>query len=302
MLTASFSRLRVGLLALLLAAVPLQFSDLVLQAQTPPAPVADTIVVPPLPAPPAPPTPPAPPVDETKVIPSPPLVLTPVDNVPIDSAFSKVATKPGKKIRISVQGTDVAGKKANWKIYPPNPDATLEEDSLTASFVSEGVGRYWLVAAVTGTDPTAPPLMQTVLIEVGKVPDVDPIPTPDVDPVPPDPKPDVDPAPVPVAGNRVLMVYDTVEGLPPVFASTEIRGLLNSYCVKGEDNKTPDWRCWGTEVDPEGDFSVWKDYRGVVPEGKKYWVVLGNGKTGYSGPPPNTIAEFAALIKKHLAK
>ena len=283
--------------ALLLSLCLGSFANLAADPVQSPAQVTEP--VPPLPAPPAPPAPPLVEPPAPPPAPSPEFVLTPIDNVPIDSTYTRVAVPAGRKVLIAAQGTVVTGtKQTAWRIYPPNPDATLEQDTRVVSFVADAPGRYWLVSAITGEDTAAAPLMRTILVEVGNVP---PTPTPP-GPVPPDPKPpvpDVDPAPVAKEGFRALLIYDSVAGLPPVFASTEVRALLNTYTVKGDDNKTPDWRCWDTTVDPVGDFDVWADYRKVVPADAKFYVVLGDGKRGYAGPPPNTIAEMKALILKY---
>jgi hypothetical protein len=124
-------------------------------------------------------------------------------------------------------------------------------------------------------------------------------PTPAPPPIPPgpDPKP-IDVAPVNVAGFRALLVYESEQGLPAPFAASSVREYLNTRCVKGEDGRTPDWRCWDQHVDPQADFAVWQSYW-KVPRSGLPWVVVGNGRSGFSGPMPATADELLDLLKKH---
>lgn len=126
-----------------------------------------------------------------------------------------------------------------------------------------------------------------------------------IDPKPPDPKPPdprppdpipPSPVPIPVEGLHVLIVYDdqAMTTLPQsqidVLYSTELRAYLRS---KGNN-----FRVWKKNTNPTGDTKVWQDAF-ARPRKSLPWIVVSNGKTGYEGPLPATVAEALALVKQY---
>jgi hypothetical protein len=128
-----------------------------------------------------------------------------------------------------------------------------------------------------------------------------PAPTP---PVPPNPGPTPTPAPIPVAGFRVLIVEDSTNRtkLPPaqqaVLFAKPIRDYLDAKCVVGADGKTHEWRIWDQGTDAGADGEPWasalKRTRQSLPS-----ILISDGKTGFEGPLPATVAETLALLKKY---
>lgn len=126
-------------------------------------------------------------------------------------------------------------------------------------------------------------------------------PTPAPTPVPPQPTPEpepVDVSPVKTSGFRVLLVYESEQGLPESFAAAAVREYLNERCAKGEDGRTPDWRCWDRNVDPTEDFAVWQAFWNV-PRSSEPWIVVADGRRGFSGPAPVEPEKLLALLKKY---
>ncbi len=114
----------------------------------------------------------------------------------------------------------------------------------------------------------------------------------------------VDPAPIPVAGLRVLIVYESAEAtkLPAAQQSSlysqGMRDEFNAKCVVGPDGKTKEWRIYDKDVAMGGESKLWQDAmkrsRASVP-----WVVVSNGVAGFEGPLPGTVADMKALLAKY---
>jgi hypothetical protein len=123
---------------------------------------------------------------------------------------------------------------------------------------------------------------------------------------PPDPKPDVDPtpspAPIPGDGLRVLVVYESMATLPAAQSAAiygqEMRDYLNAKCPKGPDGRTPEYRIYDKDTPMDNESKVWKDAmarkRDSIP-----WLIVSNGKTGFEGPLPATLAETMKILKQH---
>ena len=119
----------------------------------------------------------------------------------------------------------------------------------------------------------------------------------------PTPKP-VDPAdadPLPgTAGNKVLMIYDAADqskltaNQRMALYSADVRKYLNSKCIA--DAGTPMYRIYPDGTDTTNEAKVWQTAMGIkrtsVP-----WIVISNGKTGYSGPLPDS--DPLTLLKKY---
>ncbi len=125
----------------------------------------------------------------------------------------------------------------------------------------------------------------------------DPVP-PGPDPKP-DPKPPVPPSPLP-DGFRVLVVYESAEKLAPghaaVIGSTDVRKYLNDKCLKV--GGTPEWRMFDKDTPLVKESDVWKAAM-TIKRGSLPWIIIGDGKTGFSGPLPGTVAETMTLLKKY---
>lgn len=169
-------------------------------------------------------------------------------------------------------------------------------------FFAKSNGRY-LVSAWACVDGKATRVARYLVI-VGDAPPVPPGPVPP-GPKPPDPPNPDNPAPIPVAGLRVLIVYETSElaklprGQEEVIRGKAMRDYLNAKCTTGPDGKTKEWRFWDQNLALDGESQLWKDAmarkRASVP-----WLVVSNPLRGggFEGPLPGTLAETMALIKK----
>lgn len=138
---------------------------------------------------------------------------------------------------------------------------------------------------------------QTKLLGISDDPGPGPGPTPD-----PDPTPDT-PAPIPEPGFRILIVYESKDllSLPGWVHSAEWRNFTMSACVKGKDGKTPEYRITDQDSPVVQNSQLWADAlkrkRDSLP-----WILISNGKTGYEGPLPATLAETLDLAKKYGGK
>lgn len=126
------------------------------------------------------------------------------------------------------------------------------------------------------------------------IPDPTP-PEPAPGPVPPSPTPD-NVAPIPAPGFRVLIVYESKLGVPPVAIDSSIRNYLNAKCVKEEG--TAEFRIWDKETDVTYAPKLWQDAmkrpRVTVP-----WIVISNGTKGYEGPLPLNVESTLRLLKEY---
>lgn len=131
-------------------------------------------------------------------------------------------------------------------------------------------------------------------IDVGPVdPDVDPI----VDP-------DVDPSPITEGGKRALIVYESSEKSKLPFDqqialdSGTLREWLGEHTDKGPDG-APEFRVWDQDVDLSFVSDVWREAMTLERESLP-WLIVSNGKTGYSGPLPGTEDEILAVLRRYL--
>jgi len=136
-----------------------------------------------------------------------------------------------------------------------------------------------------------------------------PIPPPDPGPgpVPPGPQPDPtppDPAPIPGDSNRVLIVYESsdLSKLPAsqsvLMSSANVREYLTRKCSKGATG-TPEFRIWDKDTDTSNVGQVWKDAM-ALPRNAVPWLIVSNGKSGYSGPLPVNEVELLTKLKQYL--
>lgn len=124
----------------------------------------------------------------------------------------------------------------------------------------------------------------------------------DVTPTP-DPKPDDPPTPAPLPGEgfRVLIVRETkdLSGLPAsqvaIFSSTDVRNYLNQKTVLEGNQRA--YRIWDQDTDTSKESQHWQDAM-KRPRASVPWLLVSNGKDGYEGPLPKTVAEMMTLLKK----
>ena len=146
--------------------------------------------------------------------------------------------------------------------------------------------------------------IESVVRQVLTVSGVGPIPPPEPDPIPPGPDPT---PPIPGDANRVLIVYESsqLSSLPPaqavLMSASSVRGYLAKRCIVGPDKVTPDFRIWDKDVDLTNVPQVWKDAM-AIPRTSLPWIVVSNGKAGYSGPLPADETGLMATLKKYLGE
>lgn len=130
--------------------------------------------------------------------------------------------------------------------------------------------------------------------------------------VPPGPGPDPNPqdAPFPAPGFAILILHEAqetgrlTEKQKAILTSQEIRKYLHAKCVKLEDGSIAA-RFWdddytqaqlslAPQVMQRAYFELLEDAAGRLP-----WIGISDGRTGFSGPLPGTVAETLALLKKY---
>lgn len=109
-------------------------------------------------------------------------------------------------------------------------------------------------------------------------------------------------APISESGFRVLIVEEAQERvkLPAsqlsIFTSEELTDYCNAKCVKV--NNTPEYRIYDKDVKFTNESDVWK--KAMAIERKSLpWLIVSNGRSGYSGPLPLTIDETMKILKRY---
>ena len=195
------------------------------------------------------------------------------------------------------------GKMVRWR----SRDAGLAlvpvdstKDSLSAIVIGLKEGTYTLEAwTALGDVPTG--IAECVVIVDDGIDDNDP-PAPEPGPEPPvppkPPTPDTKP-PFPTDDLAVLVVYEKTgaplpENIYSIVYGKAVREFLDAKAGKG------DWRIYDPQIDVTRDAAKWQAAMSVKRDSLP-WVVISNGKTGYSGPIPASMtpAEFQALVSKY---
>ena len=199
--------------------------------------------------------------------------------------------------KIVLEATD-SSDKAQF-LWDMSGDAQIEEAGRKL-YVWAKPGKY--VVRLTAVDFDAKKIERATFsfTVAGEVP-----PTPPDPPAPPKPPtPPPSPAPIPAEGFRVLVVYETAElsKLPAaqsnVLYAKSVRDYLNAKCVMGPDSKTREWRIYDADVDTSAETKLWQDAMKVKRD-KLPWLIVSNGKTGYSGPLPENVEKTLELLKKY---
>lgn len=179
---------------------------------------------------------------------------------------------------------------------------TRATNKLVIRVLTNEVGNgYVVVAAVK--DGSMLPLYRCLVrvIEPGPAPPPGPGPKPpDPGPSPPDPKPPEpipDAPPFPADSLHVLVVYETATvaelkaGQRAILYSKAVRDMLDAKCGKN-------YRFFDKDQDASKDTPAFaaamRVKRDSIP-----WVVVSNGKTGFSGPLPQTAGEFETLVGRY---
>lgn len=142
-----------------------------------------------------------------------------------------------------------------------------------------------------------------ITVQVGDVPGPGPVPPGPVPPKPPDPpEPRPDPAPIPFQGFRVLIIYESGMNLSltqhSIIYGKTVRDYLQAKCVVGADGKTKEFRIYDKDLDVTGDAYLWQTAMNRGRTKTLPWLIISNGKTGYEGPLPNSVAETMILLRK----
>lgn len=120
-----------------------------------------------------------------------------------------------------------------------------------------------------------------------------------IKPIPP-PDPPTPPAPIPLAGYRVLIVYDPntlTDAQQGIVFGKAVRDYLQAKCVVGNDGKTKDF--W--IIQSGLDVSAAPKWIGDVIQrhpGQRTFMVVSDGKTGYDGAIPANAEEAMNILKK----
>lgn len=130
-------------------------------------------------------------------------------------------------------------------------------------------------------------------------------PDPGPDPPGPDPPPDPDDKPpFPADGLHVLIVFETLdatrltEDQRLIIQGGDVREFLKATCPVGPDGKTRTFRIYDADADVSSDQQVWKAAMGVDRKSLP-WLVVSNGKTGFSGPLDMSPEKFKELIQRY---
>ena len=167
-------------------------------------------------------------------------------------------------------------------------------------WILSGEGR-WKVEA-TSFDPEKGIDEASIEIVIGPAPDPGPTP-PDPGPTPP-PDPTPTPKDLPIAGEgfRVLITYESSdlstypESQKQIWNGQEVRQYLSSKCVTVAN--TPEWRALDKDTDMKLASKIWQDAMARTKQSIP-WIQISNGKEGFEGPLPKTVAETMTLLRKY---
>jgi hypothetical protein len=125
-------------------------------------------------------------------------------------------------------------------------------------------------------------------------------------PVPPQPDPTPTPTPDPTVpikepGLRILMIYETRDVNRPsvqntILFSTVIQEYARTHCVAV--GRTPEFRRFDKDTVMTGESKIWQEAM-ARPRTMLPWLIVSNGKAGYEGPLPSTLADTLTLLKKY---
>lgn len=206
----------------------------------------------------------------------------------------------GRLVRLDVGGVEVGAKtRVIWKVAGRN-GAVADVERVGNRIVFTGPAGVYTVSLRVIDFKQELFEEADAEITIGEVvPPVPPTPPPG-----PGPGPKPDAAPIPVAGFRVLIVYESADAtkLPPaqhsIIYGKTMRDFLNATCAVGPDNKTREWNIWDQDVDTSAVAKHWQDAM-KRPRKSVPWLLVSNGVTGWEGPLPATVDETLALLRKY---
>jgi len=253
----------------------------------------------------------APPVAEAKATPPAPPPLPPRPTPPRPSDPPMVTVEPKLQVDVWRIGRIVAtttGKQIQVLNLHRAVDLFREYDPDPAKFVFRfqvaAPGVYPIGFYTAAGDIPSPPAICTITAgEPGPAP---PGPTPPgpvpPGPVPPGPTPG--PAPIPIAGLSVLIVEESADrakltlGQHATLFGRETRDYLDLKCAT--DPHVAAWkayRIWDKNTVLAEAGKTWADAM-ARPRTSTPWLIVSDGKGGYEGPLPNTVAETMTILKK----
>ena len=205
-------------------------------------------------------------------------------------------------VRLTVSGIP-PGHFILWDVYPPEEvDAATQKLKSAYEFVAPP-GVYKVRVRAFKPDSESPlEAWRTVTVQPRAPPapgTQPPGPTPPTPPTPPQPAP-----PIAGGGNRVLIVYETGDRLPPaqsaILTSGVLRDYLDAKTAKDDFNPTGAYRIWDKDVNLSHP-SVSPSWKAAFarPRQSLPWIVVSNGRTGYEGPLPADVPQTLALLKKY---
>jgi hypothetical protein len=108
------------------------------------------------------------------------------------------------------------------------------------------------------------------------------------------PPPDV--VPVPTTGLHVLMVWESSQ--PGEIPESQVQVLTSTIVRDWIRDHNGQFRVFDDDTDLSQTPKVWQDAM-KVPRQSLPWIVVSNGRTGFSGPLPKNIDETIQLLEKH---
>lgn len=156
-----------------------------------------------------------------------------------------------------------------------------------------GSGKYRITAY--GYDPEKGQARKRIDVELGP-------PQPPIPPEPPTPPPVPQDLPIEGQGLRMVVIYESSdlsrmpESQKQILYSIEIREYLNSKCP--QENGSFEYRFWDKDVDLEFVSERWKKAM-AKPRQSIPWVAIANGKEGFAGPLPGSVADMLTLLRKY---
>ncbi len=187
---------------------------------------------------------------------------------------------------IRVRGLFVDGTETETRLFKGKQVFIVE---------AAGVGNVDLLVIPQGATKESDVIRKCLQVDNG-----DPRPPP----VPPGPNPPGPVPPIPDAGFRVLIVEETAElsKMPAsqvqIRTSKTVRDYLDAKCAIGPDGKTREYRIWDKDVPAQNDPSVAMKAALARPRASIPWIIISNGKAGYEGALPLTVADTMTLLKK----
>ncbi|TXH44895.1 MAG: hypothetical protein E6Q97_32075 [Desulfurellales bacterium] len=108
------------------------------------------------------------------------------------------------------------------------------------------------------------------------------------------PPPDV--VPIPTTGLHVLMVWESSQ--PGEIPESQVQVLTSTIVRDWIREHNGQFRVFDDDTDLSQTPKVWQDAM-KVPRQSLPWIVVSNGRTGFSGPLPKNIDDTIKLLEQH---